>query len=261
MPSRIGIKGETRLADQLRIPFFIAALVLAVMIVAIELGGGLLISAPAIGNVCSQLPDDDDIRDECDPDEIDGLAEDVPGLALSAMALVDGILLFTMGLMALPLLIPDSLHGRIQGIVTLIFALLMLIGAIGVGFFAFGKLLVMLGLLFSFPFGTIAYFAIYAFFARGAASAVLSGVMLFKIGFVVCLLLAQQRFLQNKGLVIMIITALLINVIVSFLHGFVPLFLVSITDAIGAIVMAICSGIWAIVLLVGALIAIVKAVT
>ena len=129
------------------------------------------------------------------------------------------------------------------------------------GIAAFGKIIAMVSMLFAFPFGTIAYFAIYASFARGAASAVLSGVMLLKIGFIVCLLLAQQRFAQNKGLVLMILTALLANVVIGLLHGFVPIFLVSITDAIAAVVMAVLAGVWAIVLLVGALMATVKVVT
>ncbi len=249
------------MTDQLRTPFFIAALVLLAFIVTIEIGGGLLISAPAISNVCSQLPDDDDLRDECDPDEMADIADSVPGLAIAALALVDGILLFTIGLMTVSLTISNALHGKIQGIITLIFSILILLAALGIGFFAFGKLLVMLGLLFAVPFGTIAYFALYAFFARGAAAAVLSLVMVLKVAFVICLLLAQQRFLQNKGLMLMILTALLANIVISFLHGFVPLFLVSITDAIGAIVMAICGGVWAIVLLIGAIVSIVKAVT
>ena len=42
--------------------------------------------------------------------------------------------------------------------------------------------------------------------------------------------------------------------------GIVPLFLVSITDAIAAIVVDVIAAIWAIVLLIGSLISIVKAV-
>ncbi len=248
------------MADQLRTPFFIAAFVLMVLIVVVEIGGGLLISAPATADVCSQLPDEE-LRAECDPEEMAGIADAVPGAAIGALALVDGILLFTVGLMLVSLTISNALHGKIQGIITLIFSLFTLLTALGIGFAVFGKLLVMVGLLFSFPFGTIAYFALYASFARGAAAGLLSLIMLLKIAFIVCLLLAQQRFLQNKGLVLMIFTALIANVVISLLHGLVPLFLVSITDAIAAILMAVFAAIWAIVLLVGAIVSVVKVLT
>jgi len=49
-------------------------------------------------------------------------------------------------------------------------------------------------------------------------------------------------------------------VVVTFLHGMVPGILVSITDDIAAIVLAIVAIIWAIVLLVGSIPAVVKAV-
>ena len=56
------------------------------------------------------------------------------------------------------------------------------------------------------------------------------------------------------------LTSLLANVIVSFLHGLVPSVLVSITDAIAAIIVAILALIWAIVLLVFSVVSIVKAI-
>ncbi|MCB8952988.1 MAG: hypothetical protein H6650_13350 [Ardenticatenales bacterium] len=246
--------------DALRKPFFVVALLLLLLVVSTEIGGGLAVSGSYAGNICNKLPNDDDIRKECDPDEANGLKEDVPGLAISYLALVDGVLLFTVGLMGASLLLPDSIHGRIQGIITLIFAILLILASIALIFVALGKLLLMVGLFLSVPFGTIAYFAAFASFPRGAAAAVLSGIMLLKIGFVACLLLAQQRFLQNKGLVLLILTALLSNIIVSFLHGLVPGFLVSITDALAAIILGIIAVIWLIVLLIGSIPAIIKSI-
>jgi hypothetical protein len=120
-------------------------------------------------------------------------------------------------------------------------------------------LIIMVTLLLAPIFGTIAYVAIYGHFDRGAASATLSLIMALKIGFVVCLLLAHQRFLQNKGLIVITLISLLCNIIISFLHGFVPLLLVSITDAIGAIIVAIIALIWTIFIFVFAVIAIIKA--
>jgi hypothetical protein len=83
--------------------------------------------------------------------------------------------------------------------------------------------------------------------------------MSLKLAFAVVLLLAHQRFLQNKGLVLIILTSLLANVILSFLHGIVPRLLVSITDAIGAIVVGILAAVWALIFLIGSIPAIVKA--
>jgi hypothetical protein len=117
----------------------------------------------------------------------------------------------------------------------------------------------MISLLLSVPFGTLAYLAIYGFFDRTAASIILSLTLLLKLGFGISLVVAQQRFLQNIGLIIIVILALVGNVLVSFLHGIVPIFLVSITDAIAAIIVAILALIWAILLLIGAIISIIKA--
>ncbi|MFC7483970.1 hypothetical protein ACFQX7_33540 [Luedemannella flava] len=74
------------------------------------------------------------------------------------------------------------------------------------------------------------------------------------------LVAAQQRFIQNKGLVALVFTSLVANVIVAFLHGMVPGILVSITDAVAGIVVAIIAIIWGIVLLIGSIPAIVNAV-
>ncbi len=74
-----------------------------------------------------------------------------------------------------------------------------------------------------------------------------------------CLVIAQQRFLQNRGLVLLVVSSLVANIVISFLHGFVPIILVSITDAIGAIVMAVCGCIWWILALIGAIPAVLRA--
>lgn len=248
------------MVDELRKPFLIAVLVLMVLVVSLELGGGLGVTGSYAGNICNQLPDDDELRDECDPDEINDLKEDVPGLGIAYLALIDGIFLFALGLIVSPLLLSHALHGRIQGIITLIFALLLLIAAIMLIFTALAKLLVMVGLFLSAPFGTIAYFAIYAFFPRAGAAAVLSGVMLFKVIAIVCVLLAQQRFLQNKGLVLLILASLLGNLVVGLLHGLVPTFLVSITDALAAIVVGVIAAILLLILLIASIPAIFKAI-
>ncbi len=248
--------------DTLRKPFFIAAVILILLVVSVEIGGGLLLKGSFTGDICAQLPGD--YRSDCygmDASERDKLASDVPGLGIPYLALMDGVLLFSLLLMASALLIPAGIHGRLQGCVTVIFSILLLIAAILMIILAIVKLLLMVGLLLAVPFGTIAYFIMFAFFNRGGGNAILSVLLLMKIGIVVCILLAQQHFLRGKALIMMILCSFLGNIIISFLWGIVPIFLVSITDAIAAIVVAILGVIWLIILLIGAIPAILKALT
>ncbi|MGH2481481.1 MAG: hypothetical protein ACRDHW_17650, partial [Ktedonobacteraceae bacterium] len=174
------------------------------------------------------------------------------------LALLDSIVLFTLALMGVALLLPARLQGRIQGIATLIFSLLLIIFAFRQIFLALASLIFMIALFLSFPFGTIIYLIIYGSFNRSGADSVLSIIMLLKFGFTLSLLFAQQRFLEGKGLVLLILTSLLGSIIVSFLLGLVPGVLVSITDAIAALVVGIIAVIWGIILLIGSLIAIFK---
>ena len=67
------------------------------------------------------------------------------------------------------------------------------------------------------------------------------------------MVLAHQRFLQNLGLVLIIIGALVANLIVSFLHALVPGFLVSISDAVAGIVVGMAGAILALLLLIAAI--------
>jgi hypothetical protein len=251
--------------DSLRKPFLVLALVLIAIAVIIEIGGGLVLPAiqprPSAAEIAGQLPTE--VRDEfmqADPNQINQLAsEKPPGLAIPYMALVDGILLFTLALMGISLIVPLSVVGRLQGCASCIFTLLLILAAIVMVFTALGLVILMISLFLAVPFGTIAYFAIYGFFDRGGAGAVLSLLMLLKLGAAASLFFAQQRFLQQTGLVLLVLTSLLCNIIISFLHGLVPSFLVSITDGIGAIIIAILAIIWLLFLGIGAIIAIIKA--
>lgn len=187
---------------------------------------------------------------------------DAPGLGIPYLALVDGILAYTLGLMVLSLVVPPHLQAKLQGIVSVILAFFFVLGAIILIFVALAKLLLMVGLFFAFPFGTAAYFAIgWGSFPRGGAAAILSLLMLLKIGASICLPIAHQLFLKNKGLILLILTSLVAGIIVSFLHGIVPGPLVSITDALAAIIVGILALIWAIVVLIASIVGVVQALT
>ena len=56
-----------------------------------------------------------------------------PGFGVRALALVDGVLLYTVLLMGLALVVPERLQGRVQGVVTLLLSLLLLLAVILLG--------------------------------------------------------------------------------------------------------------------------------
>jgi hypothetical protein len=161
--------------------------------------------------------------------------------------------------MALGTIINKALHAKIQGCLTAVFAILLILAALIALFIALGKAILMVSLFLSFPFGTIAYLIIYGSFPREAGNAVISLLFILKVVFSVVLLLAHQRFVENKGLVLFLIVSFICGLIVSLLYGIVPGILVSITDAIAGIIMAIIAIILAIILILGAIISIVLA--
>jgi hypothetical protein len=222
--------------DELRRPFFIIALVLMFLVVLIEVGSPWLMNRG--------FPD----------------TSDRPGYGIQYLVFVDAFLLYVSLLIGLALIIPERIQGRVQGCATLILSFFGCLGIIAAIIFAFVFLLILVTLLLSPIFGTIAYVGVYGHFDRSSANVTLSLIMLLKIGFCILLILAQQRFLQNKSLVLLTLTSLIANLIISFLHNFVPGILVSITDALGAIVVAILALIWAIVFIIGGIISTVKSI-
>ena len=221
--------------DSLRKPLLLVALVLILLAVLVEVGSVFILSP---------LEEQGDLAS--------------PGLGISYLALVDGILLFSIGLMALGLVVPARVLGRLQGILSFVFFLLLFLAGVALIFLAIGLLVMMVTLLLAVPFGTIAYMAAFADFEVGSARVTLASLMTLKLAFAVCLFLANPRFLQAKGLVILVLASLLANVIVSFLHALGPLFVVSILDALAAIIVGIIGAVWALVSLIGSIPAIVK---
>lgn len=238
-----------------RKPFFFIAVVAMVLVVLVELGSLVLIGGGGAGPAFLEQAAKLDI----DPPDTSGVSEP-PGRGIPYLALVDVILLYTVALMGMSLLLPERVHGRVQGATTLIGSIVLITVAVAMLIVAFVELLVMLALFPAAPFGTIAYLAIWGFFPADDAAVVLSLLMFLKVAFCVFLVLAHQRFLQNKGLVLLILTSLLCNVIITFLHGLVPTILVSIADDIAAIVFAVIAIVWGLVLLIGSIPSVVKAI-
>lgn len=240
--------------DALRRPFFLIALVAAALVVLVELAAPLVVgghdSTAALAEQAARLGVGD---------VGGGTAREVPGRAIPYLALVDGIALYTAALMGASLLVPEKIHGRLQGVLTLVAAVVLVVVAVGLGLAAFGELLTMVSLFFAPPFGTLAYLILWGFFPRDDATVLLSLLLFLKLVFAGALLLAHQRFLQNKGLVALVLTGLLANVLVAVLHGLVPGVLVSILDDVAAIAVAVIAVVWGVVLLVGSVPAIVRA--
>lgn len=252
----------------LRKPFFILAMVLLALVVLLELGAAPIQKAASSGMDLAQiLPDDPEVWEaflSLSGEERETLtrlsqARKPPGRAIGMLALVDGILLFTLVLMGLSLIWGPRLHGRLQGALTLAFAILLLLLVIAAVIAAIAALILMLTLLAAVPFGTLVYLARYGFFNRTAAAFLLGLVGVLKLGAGGGLILAHPRFLQNRGLILMFLTSFLAMAIISFLHGLVPRFLVSITDAIAAIIVGILAGVWSVWLGLGGIRAILRA--
>jgi hypothetical protein len=220
--------------DKLRWPFLVVAIIVSIVIFTIEIGS----ASPFVKDLF-------------------GLEDEPPGIGIATMALLDVQLVFATILYGLGVILPHPAVGRLQGIASLILSIILIIASIVLIFLALTLLLLMIALIASF-FGIIVYLALFGDFARSEAAAILAVLMFLKICVGVLLVLAHQRFLTNIGLVLLVVCSLIANVVVSFLHALVPIVLVSITDAIAAIIVAIIALIWAIGLLIGAIIAIIR---
>jgi hypothetical protein len=217
--------------DRIRAPFLIAALACAGLAFAIEAGSSL---AERFG------------------------VESPPGVGIPTMALIDGMLAFTLLLMVLGLVLSQELIGRFQGCATCVVSCLTILASIVAIFAALTLLMLMIGLIGSF-FGIVIYVAVFGHFPRGTAASILALLLTLKVACGVLLPFANQRFVQRTGLLLLLITSIALNVVIAFLHDFVPGVLVSVTDAIAGIVVGIVALIWAIVLLIGGVIGIITA--
>lgn len=244
----------------------IASFVCALLCVGVELGSSFLPGdTPSVVEIQQTLKAGLGDSEDVDQDELQKMAERAhakgapPGAGLRGLALLDGILLFNVGMLFSSLWLHDRIKAKLQGVATLIFMLLTLLGGIAFLIFTVVELLLMVGLFLAVPFGTIAYLAGWGFFDVGSARIALSTGFLFKLLAVVGALLSQPEFLRMKGFVLLGATALLGSLLLSFLQNEFPLPIVSMTDALGAIIVAILALIWAVVQLIGSIRSVLRA--
>lgn len=224
----------------MRKPVFVVALIVSGLIVLVEL------SSIALVRTVSTAANSLDVS--------------IAGQGIPSMSILDGLIFYAILVMAIALILPERFQSKIQGIVTIIFAVVLLIACVVRFLVDFQMLLLMVGLLLAVPFGTLAYLAIWGSFHTGTADAALHLIMFLKLAFCVCLVIAQQRFLKNKGLVLIIVTSLVANLLIAFLYGLVPGFLVSILDEVAALVVCVLAAVWIIIYLIGGVISTVTAI-
>ncbi len=242
----------------LRRPLYAMALFAVVLVVVLELGMSFA-GSTGVGSVASLTPGG----------ALAGIpAQDVarvtgdapPGSGITYLALIDGLLLFTLVMIGLGAVVNQRAYGRAQGVVTLIVSFLWILLALAMALLALAKLLLMIGLLVAVPFGTLAYLAIWGFFPTAKAALVLGALLFFKFVAVGFLVAAQPRFLAIKGLVALIAVSIGLQLVLGFVQGFLPRVLVSIGDEAVALVTAIVALVWALVMLIVSIPAMVKAV-
>jgi hypothetical protein len=221
--------------DRLRIPFFLLATLALLLAVLMEIASVKLLPGATQA----------------------GFDAGTPGWGIRYLAILDCLLLYTVLTMVAGLFIPRSIVGRIQGIVALVLSFIGCLGTIALAILAFLMLMLMVSLLVAVPFGTLAYMAAWGHFPVGTAETTLALIMTLKLAFCVLLLMAEQSFLKDKGLVILAGVSLLATWAIAFLIDFPPFFLVSIADMIGALVISIVGIVWLIILFVGSVLSIV----
>lgn len=241
------------------LPVILACLAILVA-VGLEIGARFLpVPAMAPDPAMFQAMDEEDreaARAQFDEQSRD--AERPPGLALPALALLDGLLAWTGFLFATATVMAQGWHSRLRAVATVVVCLAVIGTAVAMLLAAVGKLTLMLSLLLAAPFGTIAYLAVYGGFNSGAVLAMLGAATLCRALFIGLLLVASWRYLENKTLMLLTGTGFLGGFVVGGLFALLPGILHSVGDAVSAIVLAVLGLVWAVVLLLMSLPALIK---
>lgn len=248
-----------------RKPFLVAALVLMAVVVGLEVGSSWLDRPPVKASVYAQVFADEGLDADERKEALKQIAAQAlqppepPGIAIPALALVDGLMLLSMAGLVASLFVPHTVTGRVIPIVNLVVGVLVVVAGIATLLAALALLAVMVGLFLAPPFGTIAYLAKWAAFPRGSATTLLGIALVCRLGFFGFALAASPRLLKQKAFMAMAITGLLLQLMVGLMHGLVPLPVVSIIDAVAALIVAIVAIVWAAIVAVGSLVGTVRA--
>src|SRR5262245_31492736 len=122
--------------DRLRILFFILAGIVLLLVIGLELGTSLVpgqFDEALMRNQTGDALKNSDLADDDRSDITNQMVHDAqssqkpPGMAIAYMALFDGELLYAVLLMALTLFKLERILGRIQGLITLILSILLIL--------------------------------------------------------------------------------------------------------------------------------------
>lgn len=241
---------------EVRRPLFFLAVFALVLVVMVEVGAALTLGGGSAGPVAAAASGVPGVQ----PDMLAGVnGETPPGNGIGYLALVDGYLLFAVVMLGVSVLVSQRAYGRVQGIITLVFAFGWLIMTFFMALAAFVLLMVMVGLFLAAPFGTIAYIAIWGFFPTGQSAAILGLLLFLKLMFLGFLVFSQQRFLKVVALMIHIAVSFVMQLVLGLIHGFLPFILVSIGDQLWALVTAVVALVGTVVSLVSSIPAVVNA--
>jgi len=245
-------------SGELRRPLFVIATVLSAVVVMVELGLGALIG----GGTAGVLPPDVAQASGVPPGSVTSaaVATQPAGAGIAHLALVDGLVLFTMLLIGSSLVVSQRLYGRYQGFVTFVVGVLWIVGALALAAVALSTLLLMIGLFVAIPFGTIVYLIVWGFFPVTSSAVVLALLLFLKLLFMAALIAAQPGFLKVKGLVILVSLSMVLQLALGFIQQFLPSVVVSIGDQCWALVTTVVALVWAVVMTIGAVPGMVNAV-
>src|SRR4051794_31648424 len=102
----------------LKVPYFVLALVAIALVVLVEVASPLVLARSGGGGAglagLADLPAGTTVGQPA-------------GRGIPYLALIDAVTLFTIGLMAVGLLVPDRLHARLQGVITLVAAVILIV--------------------------------------------------------------------------------------------------------------------------------------
>lgn len=243
--------------DALRRPFLVVALLALSALVALEIGSTALISpGPATGEALAGALDGlgaeaGDVTAALSQGRQAGTDGDPPGLAIPSLALIDGLLLVTMLGLGLAIVVPHRILARVVAPANLVISLLTVLIGIRLFVTTLALLFLMLGLFLAAPFGTVAYLARWGAFPRPGAQGMLAAILALKLVFCGFAIAASPRLIGQKGLVALVATSIVVQLMIGYLHGLVPLPLVSMLDAVAALIVIAVAIVWAVVIMAG----------
>ncbi|MEK8105514.1 hypothetical protein NKG94_10890 [Micromonospora sp. M12] len=140
----------------LRKPFLLLAMLAIVLAIGVELGAGLLLGGADAGAALADSAGTLDVE----LDDVSGVSEP-SGRGTGYLALIDAVAVWSTGLFCLGLLLPERVQGRVQGVASLIFSIILIIVGLVALVIVFVELMIMVSLFLAVPFGTLAYLALW----------------------------------------------------------------------------------------------------